>query len=198
MNFRLRILAPFLLNLLIDAGICLPGKEGEKRINLYAISILTSHKLYGSLISGASSVTAHIQLGCTHTGRQREKARPIMTNLDWFMEFLVAGVFVLLGIRKVMTFRRKPRALGARHSRLPFGLPHGSIAVVGLLEILAALALVAPAGPFPPATLALIAAAALALLTTAAGIYHVHRRESAVPSVALFLLALFVIVGRTV
>jgi len=47
-----------------------------------------------------------------------------------------------------------------------------------------------------PEFLPLLAASGLALLMTAAGIYHDLRRESAAPVVALFLLALFVIVGH--
>jgi hypothetical protein len=79
---------------------------------------------------------------------------------------------------------------------LPFGLPHATIAVVGVLEIAAALVLLAPLGIVPPAMLELLAAATLALLTMAAGIYHVRRHESAAPAAVLFLLTLFVIVGR--
>ena len=42
----------------------------------------------------------------------------------------------------------------------------------------------------------LCAAAWLALIMVGAGIYHLRRQESAAPDVSLFLLALFVIVGR--
>jgi hypothetical protein len=49
---------------------------------------------------------------------------------------------------------------------------------------------------WPPYILLRLATAGLALLMVAAGIYHMRRQESAAPSVALFLLALFVIVGR--
>jgi hypothetical protein len=120
-----------------------------------------------------------------------------MTNLDILMEFLLAGVFLIIGIRKVLGFRRRPRALGARHSALPLGLPYGVVVALGLVEIVAALALITPIGPIPPAGLALFAAISLALVTAAAGIYRARRRQSAVPSVMLFLMALFVIVGHT-
>jgi hypothetical protein len=49
---------------------------------------------------------------------------------------------------------------------------------------------------WPPHVFLRLAAGALALLMVAAGIYHIRRQESAAPSVSLFLLALFVIVGR--
>jgi hypothetical protein len=80
--------------------------------------------------------------------------------------------------------------------RLPLGLPYGAIIVVGLFEIALASALLAPFGPWPQATLVRLAAAGLALLSVAAGIYHVRRQESAAPAVALFLLTMFVFIGR--
>jgi hypothetical protein len=49
---------------------------------------------------------------------------------------------------------------------------------------------------WPPYVFLRLAAGGLALLMVAAGIYHIRRQESAAPSVSLFLLALFVIVGR--
>jgi hypothetical protein len=49
---------------------------------------------------------------------------------------------------------------------------------------------------WPPDVLLRLSAAGLALLMVAAGIYHIRRQESAAPSVAVFLPALFVIVGR--
>jgi len=41
-----------------------------------------------------------------------------------------------------------------------------------------------------------LAAGGLALIMVLAGIYHIRREDSAAPAVSLFLLALFVIVGR--
>jgi hypothetical protein len=41
-----------------------------------------------------------------------------------------------------------------------------------------------------------MAAAGLALIMVGAGIYHLRRQDSAAPAVSLFLLALFIIVGR--
>ena len=119
-----------------------------------------------------------------------------MNSLDRMMEFLVAGVFLCIGVGKILQYRRRPKALGAEQLRLPLGLPYGCIIVVGLFEIAAALVLVMPFGPWPQATLVRLAAAVLAFLSVAAGIYHVRRQESAAPAVALFLLTMFVFVGR--
>ena len=121
-----------------------------------------------------------------------------MNYLDRFMEALVAIVFLCVGIMNIVSYKRRPRALGARQATLPFGLPNWAFVLVGLFEIVAATALVVPFGPFPPANVALIAASGLAFLTLAAALFHMRRQETAVPSAVLFLLALFVIVGYTV
>jgi len=121
-----------------------------------------------------------------------------MNNLDRFMDFLVAGAFVYAGLYNIYSYRRRPKALGARHRRLPLGIPYATFVAVGLFEIVAALALITPFSPIPPATLALVAATALALVSVASGIFRISRRLSAAPAAALFLLALFVIVGCTV
>jgi hypothetical protein len=68
--------------------------------------------------------------------------------------------------------------------------------MVGIAELLGAVGVVVPVDLWPPYVLLRLAAAGLALLMVIAGIYHIRRQESAAPSVALFLLALFVIVGR--
>jgi DoxX-like protein len=119
-----------------------------------------------------------------------------MNNLDRLMEYLVAGVFLCVGFRKIWSYRRRPKALGASQRSLPFGLPHVTILAIGLFEIVAALALLVQFGPVPQATLVPLAAATLGLLMIAAGIYHVRRHETAAPTAVLFLLTLFVIVGR--
>lgn len=120
-----------------------------------------------------------------------------MTNLDRAMEFVLAGVFLWIGLAQIMSFRRRPKALGASNRRLPLGPPYGIVAVIGIFEIIAALALVTPFGPISPARLALIAATGLALLTLTAAVLNMRRDKSAVPSLTLFLMALFVIVGHT-
>lgn len=113
------------------------------------------------------------------------------------MEFLLAGVFLWIGLAQIMSFRRRPKALGAGNKRLPLGLPYGSVVAIGICEIVAAFALVAPFGPISQPNLALFAAMALALLTLGAAVLNARRQKSAAPSVVLFLMALFVIIGHT-
>jgi hypothetical protein len=64
------------------------------------------------------------------------------------------------------------------------------------VEIAGALGVLTPEGWSHDYLLVRLAAAGLALLMVCAGIYHARRREEASPAVTLFLLALFVIVGR--
>ncbi|HUB51767.1 MAG TPA: DoxX family protein [Terracidiphilus sp.] len=121
-----------------------------------------------------------------------------MTNLDRFMEILLAAVFLLIGAWQIVSYGRRPKSLGARHRALPLGLPYGLVIAMGLIEIVAALGLVIPFGHIPPERLALVAASGLAALTLTAAIYRMRRQQSPVPSVMLFLMALFVILGHAV
>jgi len=114
------------------------------------------------------------------------------------MEFLLAGVFIVIGVWQILSFRRRPKPLGARHRSLPLGLPYGFVIAVGIIEIVAALGLVIPIGPIPAGGLVLVAATGLAVLTLTAAIYRMRRQQSAVPSAMLFLMALFVILGHIV
>jgi hypothetical protein len=56
--------------------------------------------------------------------------------------------------------------------------------------------LLTPDGHVPVFLIARLSAAGLALLMVGASIYHARRKESAALAISLFLLALFVIVGR--
>lgn len=120
-----------------------------------------------------------------------------MSSLDGFMGYLVACVFLCVGFTKIVSYKRRPKSLGARPASLLFGLPYGCIVAVGLFEIVAALALVTPFGLLPQVTLAQLAAVGLALLTLAAAVYHARRHESAITDGTLFLLVMFVIVGHS-
>lgn len=121
-----------------------------------------------------------------------------MNSLDRFMELLLAVVFLLVGLSKIFTKNRKGKHAGTGESSGLMGLPYGLAALIGLFETTAALVLITPAGTWPSATLALPAATALAVLMVAASIYRVRRRESAVPTIVLFLMAIFVIAARII
>lgn len=113
-----------------------------------------------------------------------------MNSLDRPMEFLAAAIFLLVGASKIFSYRHtKPRSLGAAEARtFP---PYWCMAMIGLMEMAAALALISPT------TLALAACALLAGTTGAACIFRHSRSESAAPTIALLLLVMFVICERT-
>lgn len=113
-----------------------------------------------------------------------------MNSLDRFMEFLVAAVFIFVGLSKILTYRlhMKPSEAGA--TELVSEFPYWCIALVGLFEMGAAMALVTPF------ELTLFAAVALALSTMITGLYRVSVNKPTAPTLVLFLLALFVICGR--
>jgi uncharacterized membrane protein YphA (DoxX/SURF4 family) len=119
-----------------------------------------------------------------------------MNNLLWMAQIILAGIFFFTGFTKIFAYERLVKAVEARSKSGRVGLTHAQAVLVGLLEVVGAAAILVPTDVWPPYILLRLAAAGLALLMVAAGIYHLRRHETAAPSVVLFLLALFVIVGR--
>jgi VIT1/CCC1 family predicted Fe2+/Mn2+ transporter len=130
--------------------------------------------------------------------QSRERAGGTMNNLDRFMEYLVAGVFLCVGIAKIWSYQRRPKPLGAQRAGFPIALPYGLVIAAGLFEVVAALALLTPYSFLPHVMVAPLAIAGLALLTGVGAVYHMRRHETAVPNVILFLLVMFVAVARWV
>jgi uncharacterized membrane protein YphA (DoxX/SURF4 family) len=119
-----------------------------------------------------------------------------MNSLLWIAQIILAGVFLFTGFSKIVAYRRVAKVVEARFKGTPIGMSRAQAVPVGLLEVIGAAAVLVPADVWPPHILLRLACAGLALLMVAAGIYHIRRQESASPCVTLFLLALFVIVGR--
>jgi uncharacterized membrane protein YphA (DoxX/SURF4 family) len=113
-----------------------------------------------------------------------------MNNLDRFMEFLVAVVFLLVGLSKIFSYRCHREPVRAGTSEIAKEFPYWCAALVGLFEMSAAMAMITPF------ELTLFAAVALALSTIITGLYRVSVQKPAAPTVVLFLLVLFVICGR--
>lgn len=112
------------------------------------------------------------------------------------MEFLLSGVFLCAGLAKIFSYNRKASKPGNQETSGLMGLPYTWAALIGLFETVAALALIAPVGPSLSPTLVIATASALALLMVGASIYRVRRQQSAAPTIALFLMAFFVIAAR--
>jgi hypothetical protein len=87
-----------------------------------------------------------------------------MNNLDRFMEFLVAVVFLIVGLSKIFSYRYQKEPAEAGKSELAMEFPYWCAALVGLFEMGAAMALVTPF------ELALLAAVSLALSTIITGL----------------------------
>jgi uncharacterized membrane protein YphA (DoxX/SURF4 family) len=119
-----------------------------------------------------------------------------MNVVLWIVQIIMAGVFLFTGCSKVLAYDKLKTALEARYKGNKIGMSRGLAAQVGLLEIVGAVGLVLPYDFWPPNVLLRLVAGGLAVLMVIAGIYHARRNERATPSVVLFLMAVFVIVGR--
>ena len=106
-------------------------------------------------------------------------------------------MFLFRGVSKLLAYEELVKAPEMRGKAKGVGMSQGLASIVGLLELAGAVGVVLPVDPWPPNILLRLAAAGLALLMVVAGIYHIRRQETAAPSVTLFLLALFVIIGRS-
>ena len=119
-----------------------------------------------------------------------------MNTLLWIAQIILAGVFLFTGFSKIFAYGQVVKVVEARSKAGPIGMSRGQSVLVGLAEVAGAAGVLVPVDVWPPYILLRLATAGLALLMVAAGIYHIRRQESAAPSISLFLLALFVIVGR--
>jgi hypothetical protein len=119
-----------------------------------------------------------------------------MNNLLWGVQFLLAGIFLSTAAGKLFDYNRLVRVVESRSQGRPIGVSRGQTAVVGLAEAVGALGLLVPGRLDSSHLIVICAAGWLALIMIAAGIYHVRRGDSATPPIVLFLLALFVMVGR--
>jgi uncharacterized membrane protein YphA (DoxX/SURF4 family) len=119
-----------------------------------------------------------------------------MNELLWIAQILLAGIFLFTGVSKLLAYEKVIGAVEARSKGLPAGVSRGLAACIGVAEIAGALGVISPPGWMPGHLLIRLAAGGLALIMVGAGIYHLRRQDSAAPAVSLFLLALFIIVGR--
>jgi hypothetical protein len=124
-----------------------------------------------------------------------------MNTLVWAAQFSLAAIFLTTGIIKLFASSATVQALHDRtHGRITI-LPVQRLPI-GLIEIALAFGVIMPdifmADQLVPEYLMIrLSAAGLALLMVVAGIYHVRHKESASLAISIFLLALFVIVGRS-
>lgn len=119
-----------------------------------------------------------------------------MNRLLWGVQLLLAGIFLYTAAGKLFDYEQLVRVIEGRSKGKPIGLSLGWAIAIGLAEVVGALGLLLPISLNPSHIITFCAAVGLALIMVGAGIYHLRRGDSATPPVVLFLLALFVIVGR--
>lgn len=116
-----------------------------------------------------------------------------MDTIVWIAQVVLALLFLLFGVTHLM--RRE-----TMRERVPWmwAVPREALAVIGLLEILAAIGLVLPAMTRIQPFLTPLAALCLAVLMVFAIVFHVRRGEmpNIVLNAILGLLAAFVAWGR--
>jgi DoxX-like family len=119
-----------------------------------------------------------------------------MNTLLWAVQILLAGIFLFTAAGKLFDYEQLVKVVEARSKGRPIGMSRGQAGLIAVAEALGALGLLIPGRVAPPHLVILASGTWLALIMVGAGVYHLRRQESAVPNVVLFLVALFIIVGR--
>jgi uncharacterized membrane protein YphA (DoxX/SURF4 family) len=183
-----------------QAGGRIAYSVGPRRFSLIFNKIeraaLCSFVLDMDLDFGVQSSAARVAAACKRgPSPWMREAREVDTLL-WMVQILLACLFLSAGSSKILAYDKLAQVIEAKSKGGRIGMSREVAALVGLLEIVGAVGLVVPIDLWPPHVVPRLAAGGLALLMVFAGIYHLRRVESAIPSVVLFLMALFVIVGR--
>ena len=117
-----------------------------------------------------------------------------MNLVLWIVQGVLALAFLVAGMMRLVMPRDK---LAAQQAWVNDFSP-GAVKVIGALEVLGAIGLIAPGVTGILPWLTLLATAGLALTMTGAILTHIRRREYPIIGVngALMALAIFVVVGR--
>ena len=124
-----------------------------------------------------------------------------MNELIWIAQIALAGIFLTSGTLKLFAFAPMIQALqGRAHGAITLMPSVGKL--IGVVEVALAFGVVmpdvfTPEGIVPEYLIIRLSAAGLALLMVGASVYHMRRKEPAAFAISIFLLALFVIVGRS-
>lgn len=121
-----------------------------------------------------------------------------MDPIIWVAQIVLALLFFMAGIMKITQPVDK---LQARMSWVESINPRNLVKVIGLIEVLGAIGLIAPAVTGILPTLTPLAAAGLVVTMIGALTLHLSRRDAfanTAPSIVLLALAIFVAYGRFV
>jgi hypothetical protein len=119
-----------------------------------------------------------------------------MNTFLWIAQVCLAGIFLYAGIMNLLAVQKQHLRPAEGPSFQCIGVSSATAGAIGFAEILGAIGLVVPLGALDPYFVAQMSAGALALLLIAACVHHARRKEQTAPIIALFFLAIFVIVGR--
>jgi uncharacterized membrane protein YphA (DoxX/SURF4 family) len=119
-----------------------------------------------------------------------------MNTFLWIAQTCLAAIFVYAGVKNLLSFQKHELRPSIGPSFQCIGVSAPTACAIGFAEILGAIGLIIPLSLQDPYLVTQLSAGALALLMIAACVYHARRKEQTAPIVALFFLALFVIVGR--
>jgi len=124
-----------------------------------------------------------------------------MNGLNWTAQVLLAGFFLTSGMIKLFGFTPLLQAVQDRAHIAAVAVTPIRSKLIGFIEVLLGFGVLLPDmyttdGIVPEFIITRLCAAGLAVLMTAVASYHMRRKEPAALDVAVFLLAIFVIVGR--
>ena len=119
-----------------------------------------------------------------------------MNALMWIAQLILGITFLITGFSKIFAYKHLSKLVEARTKGHPIGIPGRQAAVIGVGEVFWGLLVINPFQLSYPYLLPLVGSACVGLEMIGATYYHMRRKEPAGPSIALCLLAMFVIVGR--
>jgi hypothetical protein len=119
-----------------------------------------------------------------------------MNTVLWMAQIILSAACLISAFSKIRVSGRQWRTQQVLSGAGFVGMPDELAAAIALLEIAGALILLVPVDLWAPDILLRMGAAGLALLAIVSCIYRARRQEHTTPNIVMFLLALFVIVGR--
>lgn len=111
----------------------------------------------------------------------------------WVTQGILACLFIAAGGMKLFSYQ-KYRAMLEKSG--PTSLTHGFITFLGVAELAGAAGVVFPMALNTAPWLTVWAAAGMAVIMLSATVFHIRRREAPIMTAVLFVLAVFVAVGR--
>jgi len=119
----------------------------------------------------------------------------VLDTVIWAVQGVLAAMFLFAGGMKLLAFDRYIKMLEERSGK-DAGLSRQLMTVVGVSEVAGALGLILPWATGILPLLTPVAALGLAVIMIGATNYHRKRGEPPVPTIVLFVLAMFVAVTR--